>query len=70
MQPFHILYFRQSILRRAETVEGDLLEVIEQLAQITALRVRGLVSDAMATDERASQGAPATEERNEGGVER
>jgi hypothetical protein len=30
MQPFHILYFRQSILRRAETVEGDLLEVIDQ----------------------------------------
>jgi hypothetical protein len=30
MQPFHILYFRQSVLRRAETIEGDLLEVIDQ----------------------------------------
>ena len=30
MQPFRILYFRQSILKRAETVEGDLLEVIDQ----------------------------------------
>ena len=30
MQPFRILYFRQSILKRAETAEGDLLEVIEQ----------------------------------------
>ena len=30
MQPFRILYFRQSVLKRAETVEGDLLEVIDQ----------------------------------------
>jgi hypothetical protein len=30
MQPFRILYFRQSILKRAETAEGDLLEVIDQ----------------------------------------
>lgn len=30
MQPFRILYFRESILRRAETAEGDLLEVIDQ----------------------------------------
>ena len=44
-------------------------ETTEQLAQITARRVRGLVSNAMATDERASQGAPATEERNEPGAE-
>jgi 2-oxo-4-hydroxy-4-carboxy-5-ureidoimidazoline decarboxylase len=43
-------------------------EVTEQLAQITALRVRGLVG-ATATGERASQGAPATEERNESGAE-
>jgi 2-oxo-4-hydroxy-4-carboxy-5-ureidoimidazoline decarboxylase len=43
-------------------------ETTEQLAQITALRVRELVS-ANATGERASQGAPATEERNESGAE-
>jgi len=30
MQPFRILYFRESILRRAETADGDLLEVIDQ----------------------------------------
>ena len=30
MQPFRILYFRQSILKRSETADGDLLEVIEQ----------------------------------------
>lgn len=30
MQPFRILYFRQSILKRAEIADGDLLEVIEQ----------------------------------------
>ena len=30
MQPFRILYFRESILRRSETAEGDLLEVIDQ----------------------------------------
>jgi hypothetical protein len=30
MQPFRILYFRQSILKRSETAGGDLLEVIEQ----------------------------------------
>jgi hypothetical protein len=29
MQPFRILYFRHSVLKRAETVEGDLLEVID-----------------------------------------
>ena len=33
MQPFRILYFRQSILKRAETVEGDLLEVIDQATE-------------------------------------
>lgn len=30
MQPFRILYFRRSVLKRAETVEGDLLEVIDR----------------------------------------
>ena len=30
MQPFRILYFSQSILKRAETADGDLLEVIDQ----------------------------------------
>jgi 2-oxo-4-hydroxy-4-carboxy-5-ureidoimidazoline decarboxylase len=43
-------------------------EVTEQLAQITALRVKALIG-ATATGERASQGAPATEERNESGAE-
>ena len=43
-------------------------EVTEQLAQISALRVKALVG-ATATGERASQGAPATEERNESGAE-
>ena len=33
MQPFRILYFRQSVLKRAETVEGDLLEVIDQATE-------------------------------------
>jgi hypothetical protein len=33
MQPFRILYFRQSILKRAEAVEGDLLEVIDQATE-------------------------------------
>ncbi|SOD95759.1 2-oxo-4-hydroxy-4-carboxy-5-ureidoimidazoline decarboxylase [Blastococcus haudaquaticus] len=48
--------------------ETERAEVTEQLAQITALRVRQLVG-ATATGERASQGAPATEERNESGAE-
>jgi len=48
--------------------ETERREATEQLAQITGLRVRGLVS-ANATGERASQGAPATEERNEPGAE-
>jgi hypothetical protein len=33
MQPFRILYLRQSVLKRAETVEGDLLEVIDQATE-------------------------------------
>lgn len=33
MQPFRILYFRQSVLKRAETAEGDLLDVIEQATE-------------------------------------
>ena len=33
MQPLRILYFRQSILERAEFGQGDLLEVIEQAAE-------------------------------------
>jgi 2-oxo-4-hydroxy-4-carboxy-5-ureidoimidazoline decarboxylase len=49
-------------------VDAERVEVTEQLAQITALRVKGLVGANM-TDERASQGAPATEERNESGME-
>jgi 2-oxo-4-hydroxy-4-carboxy-5-ureidoimidazoline decarboxylase len=49
--------------------ETERAEVTEQLAQITALRIRGLVSDATATGERASQPAPAGEERNEPGAE-
>jgi 2-oxo-4-hydroxy-4-carboxy-5-ureidoimidazoline decarboxylase len=55
--------------RLANDAEAERAEATEQLAQITGLRVRGLVSDAMTTGERASQGAPATEERNESGVE-
>jgi 2-oxo-4-hydroxy-4-carboxy-5-ureidoimidazoline decarboxylase len=55
--------------RLANDAGAERAEVTEQLAQITGLRVRGLVSDAMTTGERASQGAPATEERNESGVE-
>jgi 2-oxo-4-hydroxy-4-carboxy-5-ureidoimidazoline decarboxylase len=49
-------------------VDAERVEVTEQLAQITALRAKGLVGANM-TDERASQGAPATEERNESGME-
>ena len=48
--------------------ESERAEVTEQLAQISALRVKALVY-ATATGERASQGAPATEERNESGAE-
>jgi hypothetical protein len=33
MQPFRILYFRQSVLKRAETAEGDLLDVIDQATE-------------------------------------
>ena len=33
MQFFRILYFRQSVLTRAETGEGDLLEVIDQATE-------------------------------------
>ena len=54
--------------RLASDVEDEHAEVTEQLAQITALRVKELVP-ANTTGERASQGAPATEERNESGVE-
>jgi len=49
-------------------VESERAEVTEQLAQITALRLKGLLG-AMVTGERASQGAPATEARNESGTE-
>jgi 2-oxo-4-hydroxy-4-carboxy-5-ureidoimidazoline decarboxylase len=49
-------------------VEVERAEVTEQLAQITALRLKGLLGATM-TGERASQGAPATEERNESGME-
>jgi 2-oxo-4-hydroxy-4-carboxy-5-ureidoimidazoline decarboxylase len=48
--------------------QAERAEVTEQLAQITALRVKALVG-ATATGERASQGAPATEEQNESGAE-
>jgi 2-oxo-4-hydroxy-4-carboxy-5-ureidoimidazoline decarboxylase len=48
--------------------ETERAEVTGQLAEITALRVRELVS-ANVTDERASQRAPASEERNEPGTE-
>jgi 2-oxo-4-hydroxy-4-carboxy-5-ureidoimidazoline decarboxylase len=48
--------------------EAEQAEATEQLAQITAIRVRGLVG-ATATGERASQRAPASEERNESGSE-
>jgi 2-oxo-4-hydroxy-4-carboxy-5-ureidoimidazoline decarboxylase len=48
--------------------ETERAEVIEQLAQITALRVKALVG-ATATGEPASPGAPATEERSESGGE-
>jgi 2-oxo-4-hydroxy-4-carboxy-5-ureidoimidazoline decarboxylase len=43
-------------------------EVTEQLAQISGLRVKALVSRD-GDDERASQRAPASEERNESGAE-
>jgi 2-oxo-4-hydroxy-4-carboxy-5-ureidoimidazoline decarboxylase len=55
--------------RLANDAEAERAEATEQLAQISGLRVRGLVSKAMATGERASQGALATEERNESGAE-
>ena len=54
--------------RLANDDEAERRETTEQLAQITALRVKGLFS-ANATGGRASQGAPATEERNESGAE-
>ena len=54
--------------RLANDVETERAEVTEQLAQITALRLKGLLV-ARTTGERASQGAPATEERNESGME-
>jgi 2-oxo-4-hydroxy-4-carboxy-5-ureidoimidazoline decarboxylase len=54
--------------RLANSPEDERAEVTEQLAQITGLRVRGLVG-ATGTGERASQGAPATEERTESGAE-
>jgi 2-oxo-4-hydroxy-4-carboxy-5-ureidoimidazoline decarboxylase len=45
-------------------------EVTGQLAQITALRVQGIVAPtATSTGERASQRAPAGEERDESGAE-
>jgi 2-oxo-4-hydroxy-4-carboxy-5-ureidoimidazoline decarboxylase len=47
--------------------ERERAEVTGQLAEITALRVRDLVSDA--TGERAWQRAPASEERDEPGTE-
>jgi 2-oxo-4-hydroxy-4-carboxy-5-ureidoimidazoline decarboxylase len=63
--------------RMGNDAEAERAEATEQLAQITGLRVRGLVSDAMATGERASLQAggtsrlrgTATEERNESGAE-
>jgi len=63
--------------RMVNDAEAERAEAIEQLAQITGLRVRGLVSDAMATGERATLQAggtsrsrgTATEERNESGAE-
>jgi 2-oxo-4-hydroxy-4-carboxy-5-ureidoimidazoline decarboxylase len=54
--------------RLANDEETERTEVTGQLAEITALRVRELVS-ANVTDERASQRAPASEERNESGTE-
>ncbi len=54
--------------RLANDADAERAEVTEQLAQITALRVKALVS-ATATGERASQRAPASEERNESGAE-
>ena len=47
--------------------ETERREATGQLAEITALRVRGLV--ATATGGRAVQGAPATDERSEPGAE-
>ena len=55
--------------RLGNGMDAERREATEQLAQITVLRVKGLFSP-NATGERASQGAPATEERNESGVER
>jgi 2-oxo-4-hydroxy-4-carboxy-5-ureidoimidazoline decarboxylase len=55
--------------RLGNTAAQEQAEVTEQLAQITGLRVRGLVSAATATGKRAPQGAPATEERNECGTD-
>jgi 2-oxo-4-hydroxy-4-carboxy-5-ureidoimidazoline decarboxylase len=55
--------------RLGNPVDDERAEVTEQLAQITGLRVKGVVGGATATGERASRGAPATEERNEPGVE-
>jgi 2-oxo-4-hydroxy-4-carboxy-5-ureidoimidazoline decarboxylase len=56
--------------RLSNSAEEERAEVTEQLAQITGIRVKGIVDPtATATGERASQGAPATEERNESGVE-
>jgi 2-oxo-4-hydroxy-4-carboxy-5-ureidoimidazoline decarboxylase len=43
--------------RLANDEAAERAEVTEQLAQITGLRVEGLVAGAMATDERASRGA-------------
>jgi 2-oxo-4-hydroxy-4-carboxy-5-ureidoimidazoline decarboxylase len=54
--------------RLANDAPAEQAEATEQLAQITGLRVRGLVG-ATATDARASQRAPASEERNESGAE-
>ena len=63
--------------RLANDADTERTEATEQLAQITALRVKGLVSDAKVTGERASPQAggtsrlrgTATEERNESGAE-
>jgi 2-oxo-4-hydroxy-4-carboxy-5-ureidoimidazoline decarboxylase len=55
--------------RRMDNDAGtERAEVTEQLAQITALRLEGLLG-ATVTGERASQGALAAEERNESGTE-
>jgi 2-oxo-4-hydroxy-4-carboxy-5-ureidoimidazoline decarboxylase len=50
--------------------ESERAEVTEQLAQITSIRVRSMIgAAATATGEPASQGTPATEERNDSGAE-